>query len=135
MYLIDTNVLSETRRGACGNPGAVRWMLDADPESTWTSVLVLAELLHGAELLRRRDPAQHASLAIWFRGIRQGFGPRVLDVSEAIAADWARLMVPDPLPGFDGLIAATARAHELIVVTRNVRDFERVGVPVLNPFD
>ncbi|WP_075217207.1 type II toxin-antitoxin system VapC family toxin [Mongoliimonas terrestris] len=134
MYLIDTNVLSEVRRGSRGNPGAVRWMLATDPELTVTSVVVLAELLHGVERLRRRDPTQHASLLSWYRSIRQGFGPRVYDVTEPIAVRWAEIMVPDRLPDLDALIAATALVHELTVVTRNVDDFERCGVKVFNPF-
>jgi predicted nucleic acid-binding protein len=135
MFLIDTNVISEVRRGGRANTGARRWMNDVDPETTFTSVIVFGELIRGVELVKRRDLIQSAVLARWVRGIRDGFGTRVLPVDERVMETWARISVPNPLKGLDGLIGATALVHSLVVVTRNVSDFQKAGVPVLNPFD
>lgn len=70
----------------------------------------------------------------WFDQMRNALGDRVLPVTEQVADTWARLSVPDPLPFVDGLLAATAKVHELTIVTRNIANFARTGVRTLNPF-
>ena len=99
-----------------------------------TSVLVLAEIRRGIELKRRRDAEQAAALDRWFAQMRTRLGDRVLPIDEPIAEAWALLSVPDPLPLIDGLLAATAKVHGLMLVTRNTADVTRTGVAILNPF-
>jgi predicted nucleic acid-binding protein len=97
-------------------------------------VVVLADTRRGIELKRRADPEQAAALNRWFAQMRSRLGDRVLATDESIAEVWARLNVPYPLPLIDGLLAATAKVHGLTLVTRNVADISRTGVPLLNSF-
>ena len=99
------------------------------------SVLVVGEIRRGIENLRRKDSAQAQTLETWFDRIIVSFGGRILPVTQEIAETWGRLSVPDRLPTADGLLAATALVHNLILVTRNTRDVARTGVKLLNPFD
>jgi hypothetical protein len=85
-------------------------------------------------LVRRRDPASADSLDRWIADLEAAFEDRVLAVSPAVANRWAELMVPDPVPVIDGLLAATAIVHELTFVTRNTKDVARTGVNLLDPF-
>lgn len=128
-------MVSELRKTSRANPGLAAWRDATDRRDTCTSVLVLAEIRRGIGLLARRDPAQAALFETWYLTIRAGFEDRILGVDEPTAILWANISIPDPLPRFDSLIAATALVHGLTVVTRNVGDFERIGVPVLNPFE
>ena len=132
-FLLDTNVLSETRKPRA-DARLRAWIAEQPNASLHTSVLVLGEIRHGIHLLGRRDPDAARGLTAWLRGVRRGLRPRVLDVTEEVADLWAELGIPDPLSPIDGLIAATALLHDLTVVTRTVRHFERAGVKVLNPF-
>ena len=97
-------------------------------------MVVLAEIRRGIELKRRADPEQAAALDRWFAQMRSRLGDRCFLSTSSIAEVWARLNVPDPLPLIDGLLAATAKVHGLTLVTRNVADISRTGVPLLNPF-
>jgi predicted nucleic acid-binding protein len=133
MHLVDTNVLSELRK-ASPNPSVVAWYEQTETESVYVSVLVIGELRYGAERLRRRDPERSTRLAAWLADLRGQFADRVLPVSEAVAEAWGRLRAHDPLPLVDGLQAATALVHGLVVVTRDTAAFERVGVPSLDPW-
>lgn len=98
------------------------------------SVLTLGEIRRGIEWLRRHDPEQAQRLDVWLSRLEGDYGERVLPVTAGIAQEWGRLIVADPLPTIDGLLAATARVHGLTLVTRNTADIARTGVPVLNPF-
>ena len=133
-YLLDTNVISELRKRERGHAGVVRWAASVDPQDLHTSVLVIGEIRRGIELKRRADAAQATALTLWLDKLRAGLGARILPVDERIAEAWGRLGIPNPLPVIDGLIAATAIVHGLIVVTRNVADLARSGVTVLDPF-
>jgi predicted nucleic acid-binding protein len=133
-FLIDTNVISEIRKGDRARPGVVRWVAETPVEEIGTSVIVLAEIRHGIELLRRRDPEQAKSLDRWFSRMRTRLENRVLSIDEPIAEAWALLRIPNPVPLIDGLLAATAKVHGLTLVTRNVVDIARTGVMVLDPF-
>lgn len=97
-------------------------------------MVVLAEIRRGIELKRRGDPKQAKALDRWFAGMRARLGERVLSIDEPIAEAWALMSVPDPLPFIDGLLAATARVHDMTLVTRNVDDVARTGMSVVNPF-
>lgn len=102
----------------------------------YLSAVTIYELEHGALLLGRRDPVRAAVLHAWLDDqLAITFKGRVLAVDAAVARRSAAFSVPDPWPFRDGLIAATAISHDMTVVTRNVRDFARTGVRLLNPWD
>jgi toxin FitB len=133
-YLLDTNVLSETRKRDPA-PGVMAWIKSAPPDQLHVSVLTLGEITQGIARIRARgDQRQAAILERWMHGIEQGFAGRALPVTSRVAADWGRQQPRQPVPVIDALIAATARVNGLTIVTRNVRDFEQAGVPLLNPF-
>lgn len=133
-YLLDTNVISELRKRSNGNPNVVRWAASVAPQDLHTSVLVLSEIRRGIELKRRADPTQAAALDEWLTQVRVRLSGRILSVDERVADIWGGLGVPDPIPAIDGLLAATALAHDLTLVSRNVSDLQRTGARLLNPF-
>lgn len=134
-YLIDTNVWSELQKGSRAATSVMRWFDAASPDDLFLSVLVVGEVRRGIERLRRRDPVQAERLEQRLDQLKQAMAGRILPVSSAIAECWGKLNVPDPLPVIDGLLAATALEHDLMLVTRNVRDVQRTGVRCFNPFE
>jgi predicted nucleic acid-binding protein len=133
-YLIDTNVISELRKGERADPALVAWFVELDEEDVYLSVLTLGEIRRGIESIRRRDPEGAGALESWLARVSEAHRGRILDVDRAIAEEWGRLNVPDPLPVIDGLLAATAKVTGLTVATRNSDDFARTGVDFLDPF-
>ena len=133
-YLIDTNVISELRKGDRCDPAVSAWWAKVDEDELWISALVLGEIRRGIELARRRDPQKAKALETWLEEVVAGFGDRVLQVDEKVADEWGRMNAIRPLPVIDALLAATARANGLIFVTRNGSDVQGVGVDILNPF-
>lgn len=134
-WLLDTNVLSELRKGPKADAGVRRWFDKAIDRDLFTSVLVAGELRRGVDSIRRRDRTAADGLAQWLESLVERFGDRLLPVDVAVANRWGELNVPDPVPTVDGLLAATALVHDLTLVTRNVRDVARTAVRVLDPFD
>ncbi len=134
-YLVDTNVLSELRKGQRCDPNVFRWFSTVPDEDVFLSVLVIGEIRRGIERIRRRDARSARTLDTWLRRLLADHRDRVLWVDEAIAEEWGRLSVPDPMPVVDGLMAATARVRGLTLATRNVKDVARTGVPCVNPFE
>jgi toxin FitB len=134
-YLLDTNVVSEIRKGARADAAVMTWFNDVNDEDLHLSVLVLGELRQGVERLRARDAASAERLDRWLRRLAEGYAGRILSVDEPVAQLWGRLNVPDPLPAVDGLLAATALVHDLTLVTRNTKDVARSGARLLNPFE
>lgn len=132
--LVDTNVISELRRGRSAEPRVRTWFAAMPPENVFTSVIVLGEIRRGIELISRRDKPQAQALGQWFELVRERLGDRVLAVDEPVMMLWAQISVPDILPAYDGLIAATALLHGLAVATRNTRDYRRSGVQVVYPW-
>ena len=133
-YLLDTNVLSETRKRE-PTPSVADWIAATPPARLHVSVLTLGEIQQGIERIRAKgDWQQAAALEGWLRELEVGFDDRVLPVTLPVASAWGRQQ-GRPLPVVDALIAATARVHGMTVVTRNVKDFEQAGVQVLNPFE
>jgi predicted nucleic acid-binding protein len=133
-YLIDTNVLSELRKGERCDPNVSHWFASVDPEEVFLSVLAVGEIRNGIERIRRRDDRSARVLDTWLRKLLAEHSDRILPIDEAIAQEWGRLSGPDPLPVVDGLMAATARVHRLTLATRNLKDVARTGVPCINPF-
>lgn len=131
---LDTNIVSELRKGKRAHPGVQSWFASTDQAKLFTSVLVLGEIRRGIEQLRRRDPMAAASLDRWLLLLASGFEDRVLPVDAEVSDRWGRLNVPVSLPAVDSLLAATALVHGLTLVTRNVRDVERTGAAVFDPF-
>jgi len=132
-WLVDTNVLSELRKGVRAHVGIRAWFADAREGELFTSVLVLGEIRRGIESIRRRDVPSALALEQWLARLGSDFAERVLPVDARVADRWGNLNVPDPIPTVDGLLAATALVHDLILVTRNVRDVERTGVRLWDP--
>lgn len=138
MYLLDTNVVFELRKVRLGRADAqvARWAQEVAVAQLYISVITVHELEIGVLLLQRRDLAQGAVLRSWMDDyVLPAFAGRILPVDTAVVQRSAQLHVPDPQPFRDGLIAATALVHGMTVVTRNVADFARTEVALLNPWD
>jgi len=137
-FLLDTNVVSELRRGKVGKADAnvVAWAAAADPAVLFLSVVTVLELERGVLLVERRDARQGAALRRWLEDqVLPAFDGRVLPIDTVVARRCAALHVPDPRGERDALIAATAIVGGLTVVTRNVADFEGTGAKLIDPWN
>jgi len=122
-------------RSGKADPGVAAWADEVDASSLFLSSITLHELELGVLLAERRDPTQGVLLRHWLeQAVMPAFAGRILAVDAAVARRSAALHVPDPKPFRDGLIAATALVHSLVVVTRNLGDFAATGVPLINPW-
>lgn len=134
-YLLDTNIISELQKGEKAHKGVRAWFAKVDGEDCFLSILVIGELHQGICRLQRRDATQAKHLASRLQTLESEFADRILPVTLPIAKRWAENNVPNPLPVIDGLLAATAQEHNLVLVTRNLKDVAPSGVPVFNPFE
>src|SRR6266481_7502745 len=137
MYLIDTNVVSETRKKERANPGVARFCdrVAASGEPLYLSVVSVGELRRGVELIRYRGDADQAKrLDRWLTMVLDQYGDNILPFEADAAQVWGRLRVPNPGNELDKQIAAIALVNDLTVVTRNTADFENIGVKLINPF-
>ena len=132
-YLLDTNVISETRKTRADS-GVIAFLSAADAMGLFLSVLTLGELRRGVAVKRRSDPVAASQLGAWVDGIETSFADRVLPVDMTTATRWGEFSAGRSLPAIDSLIAATAHSHGLTLVTRNTRDVESAGVPLLDPW-
>ena len=138
MFLIDTDVVSELRKKDRADKGVLGFFQQYRVESDrcFVSSITVGELRRGVELIRiRGDVKQAELLERWLLQVKSDFANRILPVDLDVAELWGKLRVPDPTNSIDKLISATALINTLTVVTRNIKHFERTGVPVLNPFD
>jgi predicted nucleic acid-binding protein len=138
MFILDTNVVSELRKVRLGkaDENVAKWADSVTTPDLYLSVVTIQELEIGVLLAERRDAEKGAIFRTWLNShVLPAFEGRILPVDLAVALQSAKLHVPDPHPVRDGLIAATALVHGMAVVTRNVDDFKRTGVPILNPWD
>lgn len=133
-YLLDTNVLSETRKRN-RNGGVADWISTIDPDRMYLSTLTIGEISRGITHLHERGDGRQATvIESWLEDVVHGFGARIVPVTLEIARAWGTQSATRPVPVVDGLIAATARVHGWTLVTRNVKDVDPTGVRVLNPF-
>jgi predicted nucleic acid-binding protein len=136
MFLLDTNVVSELRKASRCDPRVAEWQAWHEPGACYLSAVALLEIRLGIELARRRDAGKAKVLEVWLeQRVKPGFAGRILPVDDAVAEACGRLHAETPRSFRDGLILATAVARGLTVVTRNVKDFERGGVAVINPWE
>ena len=137
MYLVDTNVISEARKGSRANPGVRAFLAAASEQEQplYLASITIGELRRGVDLIRRRgDGTQADALEHWLAVLLEAYGDRVLVLDTEAAQLWGRLRVPHPEHALDKQVAAIALLHDLTVVTRNTADFLPTGVALLNPF-
>ena len=133
-YLIDTNIISEVRKGERCDVHVSAWYASITDEDLFLSTLVLGEIRKGVELVRPRDAGKAAALEHWLREVETAFDGRVLGIDNAVSDQWGRMSAIRSVPVIDGLLAATALVYGLTLVTRNDRDVAGLGVAALNPF-
>lgn len=133
-YLIDTNIISEVRKGNRCDAHVSAWYASIADDELFLSTLVLGEIRKGIELARPKDPTKAVALERWLRQVEAAFDDRVLGIDNAISDRWGRMSAIRPIPVLDGLLAATAASNGLTLVTRNDRDLAGLDVKVLNPF-
>jgi toxin FitB len=132
MYLVDTNVLSEARRGS---NEARSWLRSVDPTTIYLSVVTLGEIMKGIALRLSTDTRLAVALTAWLEQLRHDYRDRILPISDLVALEWGRLAAERPRGMADALIAATAVVHQKIIVTRNAGDFADTRIPMINPWD
>ena len=136
MYLLDTNVVSELRKGHRADANVVSWASGISSNEMFISVISIMELRMGILSLARRDTQQADILANWLdNSVIPAFAGRILPVDLAVANQCAILHVPDPRSDRDALIAATALTHGMTIATRNIKDFRATGVSLVNPWE
>jgi len=134
-YLIDTNVISEIRRGTKCDANVAAWWQSVDDADIYLSVLVLGEIRKGVERARLNDPAQARALEKWLTTLVQSYGEQILPIDQAVADEWGRMSAKRPVSTIDALLAATAKVHGMTLVTRNTSDVDDLGAEVVNPFE
>jgi toxin FitB len=132
-YLLDTNVVSELRKGRRCNQNVAEWFARPEAE-VFLSVLTIGEIRTGIDRIQKRDGSKAGALNRWLKGLIDDFSDRILPIDRAIAEEWGRLNAVGSLPTIDGLLAATAKVHGMSLATRNVKDIVQSGVDCLNPF-
>ena len=132
MYLLDTNVVSELRR-ARPSRAVLDWINDVPADQLYLCAVTVGEIQAGIELTREQDPSKAEELEAWLDRVLAACN--ILPLDAASFRVWAKLMHrrSDTLMQ-DAMIAASATVHRLVVVTRNVRDFDQLGMQTLNPF-
>lgn len=135
MFLLDTNILSELRKGRPAHPPVQAWAAaELIPGRGYVSVIALGEIRSGIDRLARRDSEGAAVLDHWHLSLAADYADRVLPVTREIADEWGRLNVTRTLPTADSLMAATARVHGLAFATRNTADLADTETALLDPF-
>ena len=137
MFLIDTNIISEARKGRKANRGALEFFTaNADEGRMYLAVQTIGELRQGVEKIRARgDEVQAKVLEKWLDATIQVYSDKILDFDEESAQVWGRLMSQNNQNPIDKQIAAIALIHDLTIVTRNTADFAETGVRIINPFE
>ncbi len=134
-YLLDTNVVSELRKGSRCHPSVAAWYAHLDDRETYLSVLVLGEIRRGVEKVRGTEPDRARAFAAWLEKLRERYADRVVTIDEKVADEWGRMTLVQPSHTIDVLFAATAKVNGMTLATRNVRHVAGLGVHLVNPFD
>lgn len=134
-YLLDTNIVSELRKGDRCETAVREWFEALDDHDAYLSVLVVGEIERGIERIRKRDPKSATRLRRWLSSLVTTFEARILPVTLPIARAWGKMGVASPIPTVDGLLAATAEVHGLVLATRNVAHVRALEIEWVNPFE
>jgi len=134
-YLIDTNIISELRKGAQCNAHVAAWYASIDDGELYLSVLVLGEIRKGIERARAKLPTRAKALDEWLTTVTHSFAERILPIDQAAAEEWGRMSAKRSVSTIDALLAATAKVNGMTLVTRNMTDVADLGATVLNPFE
>jgi len=134
-YLIDTNVISEVRKGTKCDPHVAAWFASIHDANLYLSVLAVGEIRRGIELVRTRDPAQSGALDRWLAEVAKSFADRIIPIDRAVADAWGQMSAVRTIPAIDALMAATAKVHRMTLATRNVLHVAGLGALILNPFE
>jgi hypothetical protein len=132
---LDTNIISELRKAERCDSNVQSWFESVKPSQLFTSVLVIGEIRRGIENIRRRDPQSAYHLECWLENVQNNFQERIIPIDERIAETWGYFNAIRPLPVIDGLLAATAKTYDFILVTRNTKDIQNINVQLINPFE
>lgn len=136
MFLLDTNVISELRHGKpMQNAQVLAWAKGQIFDRFFLSSITILELEKGVQALEHKQPPQGQALRRWLDGVTDAFDGRTIPFSASMAKRCAGLHFPNAIAERDAMIAATALEHRFTVVTRNIKDFQNTGVPLLNPWD
>jgi len=133
-YLLDTNVISEFTK-TNRNPNLVNWFSSQPPEYLFLSALTFGELRRGVIRLAQKDARRAAELSDWISDLALTYQKRILPITIEISTRWGLLSADRGRPPIDTLLAATAIEHNLVLVTRNTKDFQSTGVKLQNPFE
>ena len=134
-YLVDTNIISEVRKGAKCDANVAAWYDSIDDADIYLSVLVLGEIRKGVERARPSDPAQARALEKWLTAVAESFAERILPIDQTVADEWGRMAAKRPVSTVDALLAATAKVHRMTLATRNVSYVADLGADLVNPFE
>lgn len=134
-WLLDTNILSELRKGARCNSQVAEWFAELQDEEIHLSVLVLGEIRRGVERIRKTDARAAQSLERWLVRLATDYGERIIPIDLRVAEEWGRMSVSRPRSAVDSMLAATAKIHDLTLATRNVKHVVGLGARYMNPFD
>jgi toxin FitB len=134
VFLIDTNIISEVRKGVRCDQNVAAWFANVRESEIFLSVLVLGEIRKGIELARHNDPPKADALGRWLQRLETEFGERILPVDTLIADEWGRMSAVRPIPVIDGLLGATSKVYGLTFATRDNKDLDGLGVNIMNPF-
>jgi toxin FitB len=133
-FLLDTNVISEVRKGARCDGKVAAWYAEVAGHELFLSVLVLGELRKGIELARSRDRPRAEALARWLEDLKSVFADRIVLITPEISDAWGRLNAVRTLPLVDSLLAATAKVHGMTLVTRDTKALAGLELDIFNPF-
>ncbi len=133
-YLIDTNIISEVRKGSRCDANVAAWYATIDDSELYLSTLVIGEIRKGIERARPRDAEKAEALERWLGEVAVAFDGRILLIDNAVSEEWGRMSAMRSIPVIDGLLAATAKANRMTLVTRNDADVDGLGAKLLNPF-
>ena len=133
-FLLDTNILSELRKGSRCDPNVLQWAVKESTQAHYISVLSLGEIRKGIERLRKKSPEKCAPLENWLEKLHTDYANCTIAITAEISERWGELSSRRTLPVIDSLIAATALEFGLTLATRNTKDFDGLGIPIVNPF-